>query len=73
MLLSAVSALAVAQSSWEIPEGLMNNPVHGEPTPVQQETLSWHIMHDAGENNYIWGQNQSEKLPEWKHGKSLVQ
>jgi hypothetical protein len=27
MLLSAVSVLAVAQSSSEIPEGLMNNPV----------------------------------------------
>ena len=28
MLLSAVSVLAVAQSSLEIPEGLMNNPVY---------------------------------------------
>ena len=27
MLLSAVSVLVVAQSSSEIPEGLMNNPV----------------------------------------------
>jgi len=27
MLLSAVSALVVAQSSSEIPEGIMNNPV----------------------------------------------
>jgi len=27
MLLSAVSVLVVAQSSLEIPEGLMNNPV----------------------------------------------
>ena len=30
MLLSAVSVLVVAQSSSEIPEGLMNNPVHEE-------------------------------------------
>ena len=30
MLLSAVSVLVVAQSSSEIPEGLMNNPVHVE-------------------------------------------
>ena len=30
MLLSAVSVLVVAQSSSEIPEGLMNNPVHAE-------------------------------------------
>ena len=28
MLLSAVSVLVVAQSSSEIPEGLMNSPVH---------------------------------------------
>ena len=28
MLLSAVSVLVVAQSIFEIPEGLMNNPVH---------------------------------------------
>ena len=28
MLLSAVSALVVAQSSSEIPEGLMSNPVY---------------------------------------------
>ena len=27
MLLFAVSVLVVAQSSWEIPEGLMNKPV----------------------------------------------
>jgi len=30
MLLSAVSVLVVAQSSSEIPEGLMNNPVFGK-------------------------------------------
>ena len=30
MLLSAVSVLVVAQSSSEIPEGLMNNPVYYE-------------------------------------------
>jgi len=28
MLLSAVSVLVVAQSSSEIPEGIMNNPVY---------------------------------------------
>ena len=32
MLLSAVSVLVVAQSSSEIPEGLMNNPVHPDAT-----------------------------------------
>jgi hypothetical protein len=35
MLLSAVSVLVVAQSSSEIPEGLMNNPVFLSP---QNET-----------------------------------
>ena len=34
MLLSAVSVLLVAQSSSEIPEGLMNNPVFRVP-PVR--------------------------------------
>ena len=34
MLLSAVSVLVVAQSSSEIPEGLMNNPVHNHPQAV---------------------------------------
>jgi hypothetical protein len=32
MLLSAVSVLVVAQSSSEIPEGLMNDPVYRWPT-----------------------------------------
>ena len=32
MLLSAVSVLVVAQSSSEIPEGLMNNPVYSRQT-----------------------------------------
>ena len=32
MLLSAVSVLVVAQSSSEIPEGLMNNPVYVRPS-----------------------------------------
>ena len=35
MLLSAVSVLVVAQTSLEIPEGLMNNPVlYGEPVSL---------------------------------------
>ena len=37
MLLSAVSVLIVAQSSSEIPEGLMNNPVY---TGIAQ-TVNW--------------------------------
>ena len=43
MLLSAVSVLVVAQSSSEIPEGLMNNPIyHGEFT-VARTTLFWYL------------------------------
>ena len=34
MLLSAVSVLIVAQSSSEIPEGLMNNPVYLQTYPI---------------------------------------
>jgi len=33
MLLSALSFLVVAQSSSEVPEGLMNNPVLGPDVP----------------------------------------
>jgi len=36
MLLSAVSVLVVAQSSSEIPEGLMNNPVCSEQSSRAQ-------------------------------------
>ena len=37
MLISAVSVLVVAQSSSEIPEGLMNNPVLATRLPVVDE------------------------------------
>ena len=39
MLLSAVSLLAVAQSSSEIPEGLMNNPVYSPLGDVETRTI----------------------------------
>ena len=38
MLLSAVSILVVAQSSSEIPEGLMNNPVYAILQGCQRTT-----------------------------------
>ena len=41
MLLSAVSVLVVAQSSSEIPEGLMNNPVYNalpQPELLHEQT-----------------------------------
>jgi hypothetical protein len=37
MLLSAVSVLVVAQSSPEIPEGLMNNPVNMFTSNLKKE------------------------------------
>ena len=40
MLLSAVSVLVVAQSSSEIPEGLMNNPVLANGLQVYAD-LHW--------------------------------
>ena len=39
MLLSAMSVLVVAQSSSEIPEGLMNNPVYNEEKIYSIRTL----------------------------------
>ena len=41
MLLSAVSVLVVAQSSSEIPEGLMNNPVY---SGTQTQNLATHYL-----------------------------
>ena len=40
MLLSAVSVLVVAQSSSEIPEGLMNNPVFCCPIHIPRFKIS---------------------------------
>ena len=39
MLLSAVSVLVVAQSSSEIPEGLMNNPVYASVMYCQSKWI----------------------------------
>ena len=39
MLLSAVSVLVVAQSSSEIPEGLMNNSVLGVPDSILGQSV----------------------------------
>ena len=41
MLLSAVSVLVVSQSSSEIPEGLMNNPVYYYAVNVTDEISSY--------------------------------
>jgi len=48
MLLSAVSVLVVAQSSTELPEELMNNPVYCSPNIVRVTTSrrmrwAWHV------------------------------
>ena len=45
MLLSAVSVLVVAQSSSEIPEGLMNNPVFGYEIKNVNTSQSEHITY----------------------------
>ena len=55
MLLFAVSVLVVAQSSSEIPEGLMNNPVYEvgwTPKPV------W--MLESAENSLVPDQIQTQ-------------
>jgi len=52
MLLSAVSVLAVAQLSSEIPEGLMNNPVYYDARPYECQIrisfiklVMWYMHH----------------------------
>ena len=45
MLLSAVSALVVAQSSSEIPEGLTNNPVYPTRCNVTQFIYFWKLLY----------------------------
>ena len=54
MLLSAVSVLVVAQSSSEIPEGLMNNPVF----VIDNEYRTRYIL-TALELQMIWSRNNS--------------
>ena len=43
MFLSAVSVLVVAQSSSEIPEGLMNNPLYQFPQSLGRHDGRKHI------------------------------
>ena len=50
MLLSAVSVLVVAQSSSEIPEGLMNNP-------VWQKEREFYGNWYSGKHNFLHGVN----------------
>ena len=45
MLLSAVSVLVVAQSSSEIPEGLMNNPVYFEELRTECRPQNAHSLY----------------------------
>ena len=56
MLLSAVSVLVVAQSSSEIPEGLMNNPVYctiiAPFTPISRNSLFTRL---SSYNSYVVG------------------
>ena len=47
MLLSAVSVLVVAQSSSEIPEGLMNNPILSIMLYFVDEYISFSVMQFA--------------------------
>jgi len=45
MLLSAVSVLVVAQSIFEIPEGLMNNPVYSVANKRSIQIGNLRILH----------------------------
>ena len=52
MLLSAVSVLVVAQSSSEIPEGLMNNPVFSRVSYRNQEN-SQNLIHGIQQTKQV--------------------
>ena len=54
MLLSAVSVLVVAQSSSEIPEGLMNNPVLCKHTCIIQGYLKCSIKMSLAERSFVY-------------------
>ena len=60
MLLSAVSVLVVAQSSSEIPEGLMNNPVW---LNVRNGSLYYASLNTP---IYYKGADKSLARPDWK-------
>ena len=67
MLLSAVSVLVVAQSSSEIPEGLMNNPIFIYiyvvcPESNENDFFAQHIRTRKGE----WGSRQVEREHRYK-------
>ena len=53
MLLSAVSVLVVAQSSSEIPEGLMDNPVHWDEINRLIATVQRRDVTCKGFGNYF--------------------
>src|SRR5215510_13786339 len=54
MLLSTVSVLVVAQSSSEIPEGIMNNPVYG-PMNNSVYIILQDEVYDKCDHNIIFG------------------
>ena len=67
MLLSAVSVLAVAQSSSEIPEGLMNNPVYDAAVPQAMQLMSRnsnlpHPVNDGTPEYYFKQSDNRDKL-----------
>ena len=82
MLLSAVSVLVVAQSSSEIPEGLMNNPVYTRLQVVNhfffkgkflfhvswmQAFRTYEIMYVVPERLYV-----RDKLRDWTPAPSML-
>ena len=54
MLLSAVSVLVVAQSSSEIPEGLMNNPVFKHRHYNNKDEETWIVFLMKWYEWYVW-------------------
>ena len=67
MLLSAVSVLVVAQSSSEVPEGLMNNPVFltDQTLPV----MAQRIFSSCREHHEKSRHNTAEVQTVWDYSK----
>jgi len=63
MLLSAVSVLVVAQSSSEIPEGLMNNPVY--LYVYLYNTFRGHSLHNLAMKVNLEFINNDERPANW--------
>ena len=76
MFLSAVSVLVVAQSSSEIPQGLMNNPVYSSLTPpldgVGFSTIGPGRFISAKETRYTLYRDVLDEYENYRHPRESI-